>query len=136
VGKSVKAMKDWEATGGDDIPRDVIKLLGEYVLIIIIQLIKNICKTGEWPKYFIEAKMPALMGKPKATKGSGHRKISFIAHAANLGCLEEDQFGFRKGKGSRDGIELLRMIIEGALEIEGELFVCFIDWQQAFDRVN
>ena len=50
--------------------------------------------------------------------------------------LGEDQFGFRRGKGTRDAIGMLRIISERTLEIDEELSVCFIDWQKAFDRVN
>jgi retron-type reverse transcriptase len=50
--------------------------------------------------------------------------------------LGEDQFGFRRGKGTGDAIGLLRIIAERTLEIDAELCVCFIDWQKAFDRVN
>jgi len=50
--------------------------------------------------------------------------------------LGEDQFGFRRGKGTRDAIGMLRIISERTLEIDEELSVCFMDWQKAFDRVN
>ena len=50
--------------------------------------------------------------------------------------LGEDQFGFRRGKGTRDAIGMLRIISGRTLEIDEELSVCFIDWQKAFDRVN
>jgi hypothetical protein len=47
--------------------------------------------------------------------------------------LREDQFGFRRGKGTKDAIGMLRIISERTLEIDEELCVCFIDWQKAFD---
>jgi len=50
--------------------------------------------------------------------------------------LEEDQFEFRRGKGTRNAIGMLRIISERTLEIDEELSVCFIDWQKAFDRVK
>jgi hypothetical protein len=50
--------------------------------------------------------------------------------------LGEDQFGFRRGKGTRDAIGMMRIIAERTLEIDEELCVCFLDWQKAFDRVN
>ena len=50
--------------------------------------------------------------------------------------LGEDQFGFRRGKGTRDATGMLRIISEQTLEIDEELSVCFIDWQKAFDRVR
>jgi hypothetical protein len=50
--------------------------------------------------------------------------------------LGEDQFGFRRGKGTRDAIGMLRTISERTLDVDEELCACFIDWQKAFDRVN
>ena len=50
--------------------------------------------------------------------------------------LGEEKFGFRRGKGTRDAIGVLRIISEQTLEIDEELCVCFIDWQKAFDRVK
>jgi hypothetical protein len=50
--------------------------------------------------------------------------------------LGEDQFGFRKGKGSRDAIGMLRIISERTLDIGEEICICFIDRQKAFDRVR
>jgi len=50
--------------------------------------------------------------------------------------LGEDQFGFRRGKGTRVANGMMRIIAERTLEVDEELCVCFIDWQKAFDRVN
>ena len=50
--------------------------------------------------------------------------------------LGEDQFGFRREKGIRDAIEMMRIIPERTLEIDEELCVCFIDWQKTFGRIN
>jgi len=93
--------------------------------------------------------MIALKKKPQATKCSVHRTISLIAHAAKIVAkilrrriekkIEDvlgDQFGFRRGKGTRDTIGMLRIISERTSEIDEELSVCFIDWQKAFDRFN
>ena len=48
----------------------------------------------------------------------------------------EEQFGFRRGKGTSDAIGMLIMISERTLERDEKRCVCFIDWQKAFDRVN
>jgi hypothetical protein len=50
--------------------------------------------------------------------------------------LGKDQFGFRRGKGSRDATGMLRIISQQTLDIDGELCTCFIDWQKVFDRVK
>ena len=75
---------------------------------------------------------------------------SLIAHTAKIvakilrrriekkieDVLGEDQFGFRRGKGTRDTNGMLRIISERTLEMDEELSVWFIDWQKAFYRVN
>jgi ribonuclease HII len=66
--------------------------------------------------------MTALKKKPKATKCSDHRTISIIAHAAKIvarilrrrierkteDALGEYQFGFGRGKGTRDAENNIR----------------------------
>ena len=45
--------------------------------------------------------------------------------------IEEDQFGFWKGKGTRDAIELTIITSEGLLDVKEKMCVCFIDCQKA-----
>jgi len=143
-------MRNKKATGDDDVPGDVLKLLGEVGLNLMTKLINNIYETGKWPKDFTEVTMIALKKKPQATQCSDHRTISHIAQTAKIvvkilrrriekkteDVLGEDQFGFRRGKGTRDAVGMLRIISERTLEINEELCVCFIDWQKAFHRVS
>ena len=150
VEKAIKEMRNKKATGDDDVPGDLFKLLGEGGLKIMTKLINTIYETGECPKDFTEVTMIALKKKPQATKCSDHRTISLIANTAKIVAkilrrriekkigdgLGEDQFGFRRGKGTRNAIGMLRIISERTLERDEELNVCFIDWEKAFDRVN
>ena len=143
-------MRNKKATGDEDVPGDVLKLFVGGGLKIMTKLINTIYETGEWPKDFKKVTMIALKKKPQATKCSDHRTISLIAHTAKIVAkilrrriekkiedgLGEDQFGFRRGKGTRDAIKRLRKVSERTLEIDEELSVCFIDWQKVFDRVN
>jgi len=142
VEKAIREMRNRKATGDDEVPRDVLKLLGGG-LKILTKLINIIYETGEWPKDFTEVTMIAL--KKRATKCSEHRTISLTAHTAKIlsrierkteAVLGEDQFGFRSRKGTRDAIGMMRIIAERTLEIDEELCICFTDWQKAFDHVN
>jgi hypothetical protein len=104
--------------------------------------------TGEWPRDFTEVTIIALKDKSKATICSDHCKISrdtakMVARILrrwierkSKDVFGEDQFGFRRGKGTRDATGMLRIISERTLNIDEELCACFIDWQKAFDRVN
>jgi hypothetical protein len=53
VKKAIKGMRDKKATCDDDVPGDVLKLLGGDGLRLMTQLINNIYETGEWPNDFI-----------------------------------------------------------------------------------
>ena len=50
--------------------------------------------------------------------------------------IDETQSGFMTGKGTREGIFNLRTIIERYLDNDKILYMCFIDYEKAFDRVN
>ena len=119
-------MRNKKAVGDDDIPGDVLKLLGKGGLKIIT--LNTIYETGEWPKDLTEVAMIALKKKPQATKCSDHRTYSKDSSKDTTrterkieDVLREDQFGFRRGKGIRDAIGMLRIISERTLEIDGQL---------------
>jgi hypothetical protein len=123
VEKAIKQMRDKKATLHDDMPGDVLKLLGEDGLRIMAQLISNIFETGEWPKSFTEGTLIALK-KPAATQCSDDCTIDLIAHKAKIvarilrrrnekkfeDIIAEDRFGFGRRKEPRDAIGMLRII--------------------------
>jgi len=109
--KAIKELRNKKATGNvDDVPGDVLKLLGGVGLKIMTKLINTIYENGQWPKDFTEFKMIALMYKPQATKCSDHRTVSLIARRARIvtkilrrkiekkieGVVGEVEFGFRR----------------------------------------
>ena len=49
--------------------------------------------------------------------------------------ISENQSGFRPRKGTREGILNLRIIIQRYLEVQKPEFMCFIDYEKAFDHV-
>ena len=50
--------------------------------------------------------------------------------------LPDVQAGFRKGRGTRDQIANIRLIIEKAREFQKNIYFCFIDYAKAFDCVD
>ena len=62
--------------------------------------------------------------------------VKFNIDINSFNVLGEDKFGFRRGKGTRDAIGMMRIIAERTLEVDEKLCVCFIDWQKAFGLVN
>ena len=48
----------------------------------------------------------------------------------------ETQFGFRPGSGTREGIFCFNILAQKHIEVNQDLFTCFIDYSKAFDRVH
>ena len=119
-------MRRKKAIGDDNISVDLLKELGDSGLKIITAQIYKIYMSGDLPKEYLDVTMIALPNKNQAKKCSDHRTISLISRTGKMlarilstrleskieEAIEENQFGFRKGKGTRDVIELMRIISE------------------------
>ena len=49
--------------------------------------------------------------------------------------IGDEQQGFRKGRGTADGIYVLRQMVEKILEVHGSMALGFVDLEEAFDTV-
>ena len=88
--------------------------------------------------------------KGNAKKCSNYRTIALISHANKVMLkilqarlqqymnleLPDGQAGFRKGKGIRDQIANIHLIIEKAREFQENIYFCFIDYAKAFDWIT
>jgi sorting nexin-29 len=50
--------------------------------------------------------------------------------------LRVKQAGFRAGRGTTEQIFVLRNILEQAIEWNSNLYLCFVDFEKAFDSVH
>ena len=94
--------------------------------------------------------MIPLPKKNNAVKCSDFRTISLICHASKImlkvltqrieakakHLLGRTQFGFRKGCGTRDAIGVMRTLCERSMEHGNDVYICFVDFEKAFDRVD
>ena len=88
--------------------------------------------------------------KGNAKECSNYCTIVLISHASKVMLkilqarlqqymnqeLPDVQAGFRKGRGSRDQIANIHWIIEKAREFQKNIYLCFIVYTKAFDRVD
>jgi len=50
--------------------------------------------------------------------------------------IADKQAGFRQGRGTRDQITNLRILIHKARERQQPLYMCFVDFKKAFDLIS
>ena len=53
-----------------------------------------------------------------------------------VGFIGKNQFGSRKECGTKDEIGIMRVLCERSLENGNDVYICFVDFEKAFDSVN
>ena len=116
----------------------------------LTDLCKQIYKTGIWTEDFTRTVMIPIPKKENAIECSDYRTISRIPHASKILLkvltkrlesktemnISKTQFGFRRGCGTREAIGVMRTLCERSLEHDNDIFICFVDFEKAFDRVD
>ena len=147
---AIKSMKTNKATGPDGISIEMIQCLDELGVDVMTKLINKIYDTGEIPEDLTKSIFIALPKKPGATECELHRTISLMSHITKVLLkilmmrmknkitpeIAKEQYGFMPDKGTRNAIFILRMIIERSIEVKHDLYLCFLDYTKAFDKVE
>ena len=150
VEKAVKSMKWRKAEGSDGVVVEMIEAAGEFVINKITNLANTIYSTGQVPENMKESEFLVIPKKNGAVECGKHRTISIMSQVAKiiLKVLDERlkskvdegvdkaQFGFRKGLGTRNATFMLRTVMERAIEKQKDVYMCFIDFEKAFDTVR
>ena len=95
-------------------------------LIVKIAKKGDLTKCGNWRGITLMSVAAKVMGKVLI------RRISGGVDAK----LRMEQAGFRKGRSTIEQIFVLRNIVEQVVEWNSSLYVCFVDYEKAFDSVH
>ena len=150
IEKAIEEMKKGKMVGIDGIPAEFWQCLKGQAKKELVRLCKDIYEKGVWPEDFTKTVMIPIPKTVNAVECSDYRTISLIPHASKIVLkvvtkrieskateyISRTQFGFRKGLGTRDAIGVMRMLIERSLEHDNDIYICFVDFEKAFDRVN
>jgi hypothetical protein len=151
VRQAISCLKNGKSPGIDDIPAELIKSAGESGVRIMHKLCKVIWRTKRWPEEWSKAVFIFLPKSGDLRDCKNYRTISLLCHASKILLiiihnrikqqsereLPDEQTGFRQGRGTRDLLVTLQILIEKVNQLsEGELYLLFIDYSKAFDTVN
>ena len=150
VEKAIKEMNKGKAIGPDLIPVEAYEALDEKGIKKLTTLVNNIYDTGNIPNDMLTSTFITLPKKPGTTDCECHRTISLMSHTLKLLLkilmarirnkiqpeISETQFGFVKDKGTTNAIFTMTMLTERCIEMQKDLYLCFIDYSKAFDKVR
>jgi len=147
---ALSKMKSGKASGPDNIYTEMLQALEEDGIEIVWRLVNNIYEQGKFPREMLKSLFVVLPKIPGTLDCANHRTISLMSHLLKvllkivlqrirrkiLPEIPQTQFGFMKDRGTRNAIFVMRMLEERAIEHQQDIFLCFIDYQKAFDKVR
>ena len=146
-------LKNGKASGPDNLYAEVLKLIAEEEgegLGILTSIFNNIYRSGVIPQKWLKSTFIALPKKTHASHFDDYRTISLMSHALKAflriihnrifrKCeeqIDEAQFGFRNGLGTREAIFTLNVLTQRCRDMNHEVYACFIDYRKAFDCID
>ncbi len=150
VKHALNRMKHGKATGPDNIPAEAIESLEDLGIDMVTKLLNAIYDTGAIPTEMSKSVFIALPKKTGATECELHRTISLMSHMTKILLrilmqrmknkvrpeIANAQYGFMEDRGTRNAISTLNRLIERSVEVQKDIFLCFIDYSKAFDKVK
>jgi len=139
-----------KASGGDGIPVELFQILKDDAVKVLHSICQQIWKTQQWLQDWKRSVFIPIPKKDNAKECSNYRTIALISHDSKVMLkilqarllqyvnreLSDVQGGFTKGRGTRDKIVNIHLIIEKAREFQKNIYFCFIDYAKAFDCVD
>uniref|UniRef100_A0A8C5CGF6 Reverse transcriptase domain-containing protein n=1 Tax=Gadus morhua TaxID=8049 RepID=A0A8C5CGF6_GADMO len=149
VTEVVKHLRSGKAPGIDEIQPEMLKALGVEGLSWMTRLFNIAWESGTVPKELQTGVVVPLFKKGDQRVCANNRGITLLSLPGKVyskvlerrvrpivdPLIEEEQSGFRPGRGTTDQLFTLARILEGAWEYAHPVYMCFVDLEKAYDRV-
>uniref|UniRef100_A0A3B5Q8Y2 Reverse transcriptase domain-containing protein n=1 Tax=Xiphophorus maculatus TaxID=8083 RepID=A0A3B5Q8Y2_XIPMA len=149
VTEVVKKLLGGRVPGVDEIRPEFLKALDVVGLCWLTRLCNVAWTSGAVPLDWQTGVVVPLFKKGDRRVCSNYRGVTLLSLPGKVysGVLErrvrrivepriqEEQCGFRPGRGTLDQLYTLGRVLEGAWEFAQPVYMCFVDLEKAFDRV-
>ena len=146
---AISKLKNGKAPGIDMITAEEIVAAGELGETVFFEQCKKIWVEEQLPEEWKRSVIIPIHKKKDKHLCDNYRGISLLCHSQKLlasiilrrikgrteEILSEAQAGFRRERSTIDQLFALRLIAEKYSERKKDLYVCFVDFQKAFDSV-
>jgi len=143
-------LKQNKAPGTDNITAELLQCASMKIKDALYQLTQDIYEKGDVPGDYCKSIIVTIPKKSGANSCEHFRTLSLLTHASKIltkiinrriegkveQYLKNDQYGFRRQKGTREAILGLRVLIEKQIDRNKITYLAFIDLEKAFDKVN
>ena len=154
VRQAIRKLKDGKASGIDEICGEFLKTAEQLVAPFLTKLFNKLYSESYFPIDWTHAVIIPLFKNGNASNPENYRGISLLSMISKVftgilntrlyrwaekeGKICEEQAGFRKRYSTLDHIFSLIAMIRSSIngKGKGKLYVAFIDYMKAFDKVN
>ena len=147
VSVQVRRLRGNKACGPDGVPPGVFKLLPPVWILTLAVLFNNVFMSASYPVSWATSKLVTVFKKGSRAAVTNYRGISVMDSMAKLYDMvlsarlarwfipDREQAGSQAGRGCIEHVVTLRLLCDIARRKKFKLFVTFIDFTQAYDRV-
>ena len=149
VKEAIKDPKYYKSPGADEITAELIKNGGPNIEAFYHKLCCKVWNDQKWPADWVKSIFVLIPKKGDTLQCTNNRNIALKSHSSRIllkimakrmhwkmkAEIAEEQTGFKDGRGTRNQVLNLEMVIEKNREHSKDLFLCFFDCTKAFDTV-
>ena len=143
-------LKQNKAPGIDNITAELLQCASMKIKDAFYQLTQDIYEKGDVPDDYCKSIIVTIPKKSGSNSCEQFRTLTLLTHVSKIltkiinrriegkveQYLKNDQYGFRRQKGTREAILGLRVLIEKQIDRNKITYLAFIDLKKAFDKVN
>ena len=147
----INKLKNRKTPGLDGISNEMLKCGRNFFSKILIKIFNNILSNGIYPTAWAEGYIVPIHKKNDKKDPNNYRGITISNSLGKLfnsilqnrlslfvqqkNIINEEQIGFQKGCRTSDHMFILNSIIDLYRKNKRKLFICFVDFSQAFDKI-
>src|SRR6218665_1267333 len=149
VARAMKEMANGKSAGPDEVPAELFKYAGETTLDKMHRICTALWETREWSEDWMNSIFVLIPKKGDLGQCKNNPTIALVAHASKIMLkivlerirekteseINDEQAGFRKGRGTHDQITNLRILKQKLNKHQQPLYMCFVDFTKAFDNI-
>ena len=149
--QAIVKLKNGKSAGLDGVKYEMLKCGQSSLTPCIVKLFNHILSSGQYPKEWKKSYIKPLYKGDDPLDPSNYRGISIMSCMSKLfssvlnnrlqtffdknKIINETQIGFQPKARTSDHMFVLRTLIEKYQSLDSKLYVCFVDFQKAFDSV-
>ena len=149
---AIKGLKRNKSAGEDNILNEFLKNASLTVKIFILILFNKLLDLEYFPKMWATGKITPVFKKGDNKDPNNYRGITILSCLSKLftkimnerlnrwaeeeNVLTDTQYGFRKNRGTTDCLFILKGLIDIVFARGLKLYVCFVDYQKAYDLLD